>query len=223
MVSEGSGDPRASWSVYKALVVEIDVGGTYYVLSGGDWFEVERSFARATRKFVERYEIPGYGLPVAGKKEKEGDYNKRACKELSGRARLFDQVPFRATQSQDSIEFCDILLKQNKIIHVKRKSGSSTLSHLFSQGIVSGELLHFDEGFRNKVRTELATDPGFKRMIPARGLEPNRFEICFAVISPPARGKRHFLPFFSQVNFRSAVEHLSGRGYGVSLTRIDIA
>lgn len=222
-ISAASGEPRSQWPVYRTLVVEFDEGGIHYVLSGGDWFEVEQNFAQATRNFIANFETDTPDLPSAGTDEKEGTYNRRACRQLRTRARLLDQVPFRATQSQDSIEFCDILLKPNKIIHVKRKSGSSTLSHLFSQGIVSGELLHFDEGFRNGVRARLARGSGFTNVIPPGPLQPQNFEIVYAVISAPARGNRHYLPFFSQVNFQRAVEQLGGRGYRVSLSRVDVA
>lgn len=40
-----------------------------------------------------------------------------------------------------AIEFCDILISNNELIHVKKWYNSSTLSDLFSQGRISGELL----------------------------------------------------------------------------------
>ena len=223
VVSAGIGEAILQWPVYKTLVVEFERSGTRYVLTGGDWYEVDPNFARDTRRFVERHETRALGLPAARLTESEEDYNKRVCETLGGNARLLDRKLFRATQSQDSIEFCDILLKPNKIVHVKRKSGSATLSHLFSQGAVSGELLHFDEGFRSSVRDALHTGSGFSQVIRAGALKPSSYEIAFGIIAPPATHNRHFLPFFSQVNFRRCAEQLTARGYRVSLQRVDIA
>jgi uncharacterized protein (TIGR04141 family) len=116
-----------------------------------------------------------------------------------------------------------VLLRPDKLIHVKWKSGSSTLSHLFSQGVVSAALLWSDAGFRDAVRARVAANPGFGRVIPTTDLDPARFEIVYAVIArPPGKG-RHYLPFFSQVNFRRAVKDLEARGYRVSLARVDVA
>jgi uncharacterized protein (TIGR04141 family) len=221
-ISAASSDVIRQWRVYNGLVVELDIGDTRYVLSGGEWFGVDRTYARETRRLVEQYESTSLRLPAARLDEWEGAYNERVCQTLGDSARLMDRQPFRATESQDPIEFCDILLSTKKIIHVKRKSGSSTLSHLFNQGSVSGELLQADEGFRTEVRKSLASDPVFSGIIPARDLQPSLYEIAYAIMAPPPRGNRHFLPFFSQVSFRRAAEHLSARGYEVSLTRVDV-
>jgi uncharacterized protein (TIGR04141 family) len=222
VISSASGQPAAQWSVYRAIVAEFEEGGARYVLSGGDWFEVEQNYARETRQYVERFEQNPLALPSAGSDEHEGDYNARVCQELDPDAALLDRRPFRATQSQDNIEFCDILLKPNRIVHVKRKSASSTLSHLFNQGLVSGELLQFDEGFRTEVREALAAFDGFGDVVPSGPLAPASFEVAYAVIASEPRGDRHFLPFFSQVSFRRAAEHLTSRGYRVSLSRVGI-
>lgn len=223
VISAATGEAILQWPVYKTLVVEFERSGTRYVLTGGDWYEVDPSFAREIRKFVERHETGALGLPTARLTESEEDYNTRVCQTLGGSARLLDRKLFRATQSQDSIEFCDILVKPNKIVHVKRKSGSATLSHLFSQGAVSGELLHFDEGFRNSVRETLRAGTGFSQVVRAGALKPSSYEIAFAIIAAPATYNRHFLPFFSQVNFRRCAEQLTARGYAVSLERVGIA
>lgn len=223
VVSAASGEPGMQWSVYRAVIAEIESDGLRYVLTGGDWFAVDADYAQDTRAYVEQFERNTLALPVAGYDEQERDYNERAVTELAPEAALLDRVLFRATQSQDSIEFCDLVLKPNRLVHVKRKSGSSTLSHLFNQGIVSGELLHFDEGFRGAVRDALGRFDGFADVVPPGPLATADFEIVYAVIAPAPIGERHFLPFFSQVSFRRAAEQLSARGYAVSLSRVGVA
>jgi uncharacterized protein (TIGR04141 family) len=49
------------------------------------------------------------------------------------------------------IEFCDLYSAAKQIIHVQRYGASSTLSHLFSKGLVSGTLFARDADFRRHV------------------------------------------------------------------------
>jgi uncharacterized protein (TIGR04141 family) len=114
---------------------------------------------------------------------------------------------------------------RGRIIHVKRKSASSTLSHLFMQGLVSGELLQTDAEFRRTVSEEIRNrSQRLATAVPATGpFDPSDYEIVFAVIAKNPRGKRHFLPFFSQVSFTRAARLLTQRGYRVSLARVNEA
>jgi uncharacterized protein (TIGR04141 family) len=222
VVSAATESPTTSWPVYRALVTELEVAGNRYVISEGQWYEVEHTYAEETEEIVRRYEQTPVTLPAARLREREDAYNERAKDVLGADALLFDKRFFTASQTNDSIEFCDLFVKPRRIVHVKRKSGSSTLSHLFSQGVVSAELLHFDAGFREAVRAALGEHTGFGRAIPATRLSPSTFEVVFAVIAPAPRGDRHFLPFFSQVNFRRAINDLSARGYELALMRVDV-
>jgi uncharacterized protein (TIGR04141 family) len=132
-----------------------------------------------------------------------------------------DTTTFTATDSQDRVEFCDIFMR-GRVIHVKRKSASSTLSHLFMQGLVSGELLQSDPDFRRDVHQEITRrNAQLGPAIPAAGaIDPGDYEVVFAVIAKSPRGNRHFLPFFSQVSFTRAARLLSQRGYHVALVRV---
>ena len=44
------------------------------------------------------------------------------------------------------IEFCDLYGRDKEIVNIKRYTGSSELSHLFQQGVVSGELFAREQG-----------------------------------------------------------------------------
>ncbi|TAM66290.1 MAG: hypothetical protein EPN48_17930 [Microbacteriaceae bacterium] len=50
------------------------------------------------------------------------------------------------------MEFCDVLSSGGDLVHVKRKSRSSTLSHLFAQGSVSATTLLSDGHCRTQIR-----------------------------------------------------------------------
>jgi uncharacterized protein (TIGR04141 family) len=218
----GSAQPDYRWSIYRCLVAELRQENSVNILSAGEWFRVETSFARKTLREAKTYEKPPDPLPPANEDEHEGPYNQRACQSIGANAVLMDTRNFRATEGQDLVEFCDILLR-GRIIHVKRKSASSTLSHLFMQGLVSGELLQTDADFRRAASTDVANrSQQLANAIPATGpFDPAAYEIVFAVITKRPRRNRYFLPFFSQVSFTRVARLLTQRGYGVALVRID--
>jgi uncharacterized protein (TIGR04141 family) len=116
-----------------------------------------------------------------------------------------------------SIEFCDLLTSDKKLVHIKRYGGSSQLSHLFSQGVVSGELFVSDEGFREKLNEKL---PAAHKLADIHA-RPNatEYEIVFGVISKSNNPLE--IPFFSKVSLRNARRRLEGYGYMVSKKKIE--
>ena len=127
-----------------------------------------------------------------------------------------DVIPHGGGHS--SIEFCDVLTADKKLVHVKRYSGSAQLSHLFNQGVVSGELfLSADADFREKVNGKLPA--GLKFADPKLRPTAGDYEIVFGIIVPP--GKPLEIPFFSKVSFRNARRRLLTYGYTVTKKRIE--
>jgi uncharacterized protein (TIGR04141 family) len=103
-------------------------------------------------------------------------------------------------------------------VHVKHYAGSSVLSHLFYQGIVSGELFLADAEFRKKVNGKLPSSHHIDlKKQPVAG----DYEIVFAIIS--SSSKVLDLPFFSKVSLRNARRRLATFGYKVSFQKIAVA
>src|SRR5271155_961430 len=59
--------------------------------------------------------------------------------------------------SRSRVEFCDLFSKAKDIVHVKRYGGSSVLSHLFNQAIVSADCFLNEPSFRADVNKFLPT------------------------------------------------------------------
>jgi uncharacterized protein (TIGR04141 family) len=114
------------------------------------------------------------------------------------------------------IESCDLFTRDHQFIHVKRYSGSNALSHLFNQGVVSGELFLSDRSFRLGFNELLP--PSHQRPDPARAVIPSEFEIAYGIITP--RGRALSLPFFSKLSLRNASRLLLQFGYRVTVTEI---
>ena len=113
---------------------------------------------------------------------------------------------------RSSIEVCDVLTHDKKLIHVKKNGGSSYLSHLFNQASVSGEIL-LDVNFRNEVNKKIE-----KNIFP-RDFIPNDYTIVLAIITN-SNVDRPKIPFFSKVSVQYAIDGLKRKGYNVEIKNI---
>lgn len=206
------------WSVHDCIVYETRLDDRLFVLSAGDWYRVDISFAKSVASFVDALPMLDVSLPEAHDGEPEGDYNERAATEAE--VLCMDKQLIRKP-FPTGIELCDLLTKDKKLIHVKKRGSSSTLSHLFSQGLVSGQLLVGEGEFRAEATAVVSTlDSSFTGSIPADPPQRGECEVGFVVVS---RSKKHgasALPFFSQVNLRSQAKVLQGLGFTVSFLEV---
>jgi uncharacterized protein (TIGR04141 family) len=208
-----------SWPVYKCLYAEVDLGARKYILNGGKWYHVGTDFVRRTNEDFAK--IPHSGLqfpPYAG--GGEGKYNKAISVSSPNQFALLDDVhKISHGGGHGQVEVCDLLSANRELIHVKIYSKSSVLSHLFSQGFVSGQLIQIDSSFREKLRSKLKPPfQGFFRV--AKKPAQDEFTIVYAVISG-VKGPLH-LPFFSRVNLNNTTKILRGFGYRVELLKIEM-
>jgi uncharacterized protein (TIGR04141 family) len=120
---------------------------------------------------------------------------------------------------KSKVEFCDVYDPAGRIIHVKRYAGSSVLSHLFAQGVVSATAFISDEQFRREVNKLLPAAARLK----AVGKKPNtgEYEIAYVVASRSDRALT--LPFFSRVTLRNAYTQLTNFGFRTTLTKVQVA
>jgi uncharacterized protein (TIGR04141 family) len=207
-----------TWPVFRCLYAEVDHGGAMYVLNDGKWFRVEPDFVKKTDAAYAQIPISNLALP-AYQHDGEGNYNADVAQNHPDLFALLDdkQKVFHGG-GQGQVEICDLFGSDKNLIHIKRYGKSSVLSHLFSQGFVSGQLIQLDPEFRNKVQNKLPSD--FKALIdvssrPAEG----EFTVTFGVISEDQSQGLH-LPFFSRVNINNTYRILRGYGYNVELLKI---
>jgi len=114
------------------------------------------------------------------------------------------------------VEFCDIFTRNKKILHIKRYGGSNILSHLFSQGVVSGELFVSDSEFRQKVNSKLPA--AYRLSDPLVRPDAQEYEVIYGIISDS--DKPLDIPFFSKVSLRNARRRLTTFGYKVAIKQI---
>lgn len=228
------GEIEHSWSLLKCLSGQFDFDGETYVVSEGDYFLVDEDFLGELDEFISTIPDAKYTLPVAEKDPPEGEYNELAANSSTDYL-LLDKRTVRLTSKTSSIEICDVLTEDGAFIHVKRKLGSSSLSHLFAQGSVSADLLLMSQEYRERTdemitkaeidRVKETGDKSFNGKFPKfadAGVRPQEHEVVYAVAAKWAgRELVDALPFFSKVNLRRHIEDLTRMGYPVSFARIE--
>jgi len=212
--SHGRDDGR-SWKIQQCLVLDIAHDGKHYVLSAGRWYEIDTGLASRVQRFFR--EMPQFPMPAARVSDNEVTYNDR-LRQTHSDFLCLDGRTVRPTDARSPIEVCDFLTRNRELIHVKDRTSSSRLSHLFNQGTVSGRVLIADpqarEAFRREIRQAQAARglTGFTRAIPTASakFDPSRFTVVYAVLGKRSTAR---LPFFSLVTLRQAVRDLRSRGY----------
>jgi uncharacterized protein (TIGR04141 family) len=208
------------WSIFSCLVYETEVDENLYVLSDGDWFRVAKSLAERVRKEVSGLRDEAFRLPPALNGELEGVYNERVARELG--FGLMDQVPVRPGGARTSMELCDLLAPDGRFIHVKRKTRSSTLSHLFAQGVVSAQEFMLDESFRADARGRIPSGHAdLTALVPDAQPRARDYKVVYAVVTRPSDNWPLSLPFFSQLNASNAAKQLRNMQLAVSLVQIE--
>ncbi|NWA66737.1 TIGR04141 family sporadically distributed protein [Pseudomonas reactans] len=208
----GDEQQRGCWPLYGCIEAEIEFEEKVYLLSEGDWYQIDRDYTDQVNRCFEaatpsELQFPPYGT------DHEGPYLRRIADGES--FHLLDQKLVRLNGASSPFEFCDLLTPEHHIIHVKKYSSSSVLSHLFSQAYVSAEALINSPDVLTQVNAHLAQDGEFRFVFDPSSQPRNK--IVFAIMQP---NEVLHVPFFSKVNFRQFSQRLTAMGYQVEVSRI---
>jgi len=237
---DGAGEVIHEWPVFRCLSGEIERSGKTYLLDEGAFFEIDRGYLAELDSYVGALTECPVDLPASQmideKEQTEGDYNIEAAN-ASANHLLLDKETVKVTTRTSPIEICDVLTADRQFIHVKRKLQSSQLSHLFSQGYVSADLLLMSTEYRSAIRqkvqeaeqkrVEATGDETFRgRFVGSLdwdAIDPSQIEVVYAIVAKwDGRILVDALPFFSKVNLRRHVDDLRRMGYRVSYKRIEV-
>jgi uncharacterized protein (TIGR04141 family) len=219
---DGNGDVVAEWSFFRCLHWEHNDGASVFVLDGGQWYRIDPSLVADVETFAAAMTPSGINWPAATATLDEGKYNETAATQLD--CALLDKTGLIRLPGQTPVEPCDLFTKQRQFIHVKRrKGGSSPLSHLFMQAVVSAEGFVKEGRFRSAFCDNLEkTKAGYGAYSPDK-VSARDYEIVLALIAKPgARSVAEDLPFFSKVTLRLAVRQLQAMNFRVSIDTIPI-
>ena len=215
LVDDDMQDTGRNWRIGDCIGFAVEVDGEVYVLSGGKWYQIDRTLSvQVENSFTNLERVV---LPPARVDENEPDYNKRIGRVI-GDYLCLDRKLIRASGAATPVEICDLLGRNRQIIHVKNSSSASRLSHLFKQGTVAGRVLKVDQTATDSIREriEVAQEEvgkeGFGNVIPASVEEfsAGDFTVVYAVITGRDNPK---LSFFSLLSLHGAAEELRALGY----------
>lgn len=224
-----SAEADSRWSVYHCLISEQRVDGKLYVLIEGRWFAIADSLVTQVDAAVTAIPSSTITLPAGLPGETEGAYNARAAAASIGLT-LLDKQLVAADGATTRIEFCDLMSTDGSLIHVKRKSRSSTLSHLFAQGHVSAAAL-VDRQLRDQVRSAIQKAVGIgdasswlDLIPPSDGVvDRDKVTVTYAVIANSTAPGVEWLPFFSRLNLMQTAQSLRQMGFTkIALARVPV-
>lgn len=207
------------WSIYQCLYAEVQEGDEVFLLNAGKWYRITRSFVDEITTEVDALisssAIPDILPPCH--QHTEPDYNRAV--EAGDRTAFacLDKKLIQYGGARSSIEFCDLVTTHGSFIHVKRYSGSSVLSHLFAQGVVSAETFAADSRFRIAANKLLRKE--HKLNNPTQTPQHGQYRVVYAIISKAAKPLN--LPFFSKVSLRVAARRLKLIGFQVAVIGIE--
>lgn len=163
--------------------------------------------------------ISDIDLPEYGDCRNEAEYNEIAASSGCGQYLLMDRKLIDHGGYGSKVELCDILTADGKFVHVKHYSGSSTLSHLFNQGLVTAELAKSDASFVKQANKVVESQPGGASYVIS-GESPK--EVVYAIITKRA-DERPKIPFFSKIALRAVRSRLNAMGVNVTVKAVKCA
>ncbi|MDE7406387.1 MAG: TIGR04141 family sporadically distributed protein [Clostridiales bacterium] len=202
------------WRAYNCIIAEITLDGKEYCLSNGKWYRIDTNFVNTINQQYNNIELNQDSFIEYSHKD-EDHYNEDLCSSFPDAILLHKyKVPIGGGQG-NNIEPCDVL-HGNKMIHIKHNGGSSMLSHLFNQALVSSQMW-LDNESRNILKDKLANDGKFD-IIP-QNFSATNYEIVLGIINKFS-DERPKIPFFSKVSLCFAIRNIKHYGYKVSLKNI---
>ncbi len=220
---DSNDNPVLSSPAYRFIYAEIEDKGCVFLLNNGKWYQVSRKFSDRVAAQLRQIKNYSRSLPEYNDAT-ETAYNERIARSRRKSFFLLDRKIIVMGNRANKIEACDLLRNGARgfiaeFIHVKRFGGSSVLSHLFNQGLVSADLFHNDRDFRERLNSILP-----KRHKLAKTDETpqaGKFKIIFAIISEDPK-TRLTIPFFSRISLCHVAERLRRIGFKVEIANIPV-
>ncbi len=203
---------------YRFIYAEAAHKSDVYILNNGKWYKISKNFAEQINLFFAGIEKYSKALPIYND-ETEGDYNERVATNDPNSFVLLDKKNIRVTGAASPVEPCDLYRNGNEFIHVKRYGGSSVLSHLFNQGLVSGELFQMEPEFRKLLNCKLPDK--FKLKDVDNRPKTNDYHVVFAIISESDEDELS-IPFFSRISLKHVLTRLQAIGFIVTVAKVQV-
>lgn len=216
--ADGNNIMQKGWSAYECLYAEVEHCGSTFLLSDRKWYRAQPDFVQRVDESFSS--IPDYSFQFPPyDKDSEAAYLIELGERFPEKYSVFDRQNLQHGGDRSKIEYCDLLSTQKDLIHVKHYHQSAPLSHLFAQGLVSGELFQLDAEFRRKLNEKLPDG----RKLANTLVRPSdkEYAVVFAIISDRPGPLK--LPLFSRLTLKHATERLKLCGFRVFKAKIPVS
>ena len=190
------------YSIYKSIIFDCENENEHYHLCDGQWYAIDKNYLQDVSKYLDGFFVQRADL-IECDDRKESDYNSNLAKNDTSFVCL--DMKNISPKGQTQIEPCDLYTVKNhsaNLIHIKISTRSSSLSHLFNQGVNSVELIRLNEEARDKLK-ELVSDKG------AAYIDNSSFTVTFGIVThKPCSENSKALPLFSKISLKRALNAL---------------
>jgi|GEM_PF-2439206 len=211
-----------STPISRWVTAEVPAGGSQLLLHEGAWYEIGDQHRQFLRKEISQilHKSSTITLPPWTPNIPDEDAYNRSAAAHDPSLVLLDKKLLRIAQHRRGIEACDLLGPNNELIHVKRASGSSPLSHLFAQGTTSADALRYEPDARKSLAQLVRKQPNGRRI--SKDFRPRK--VIFAIALTSGREVTVDTLFsFAQVALYRAVKTLRNEGVDVEVIAIPAA
>ena len=240
MLTDVDGNPGQSYSLYRALLFDVEPDGeqVVYHLCEGAWYRVEKSFIDRLKTYLDQKcedtDLCPYnhdGVKEGKAVYSEANYN-AAIPKWKHEFICLDRTDISPAGSTE-IEPCDIYTVQpdtqavngyrGVFYHLKISTRSTHLSHLFNQGVNSIELLELEGASREKIERLLIDRlNGKDKNVYLVPFEKFEFKVVFGIITHKnTAAKSDNLPLFSKISLMRNMQRLDLMRVASALTFIE--
>lgn len=226
------------YSIYKCLLYDCELENTLdkqydgsYHLCDGSWYLIEKDYIKKISKKINGFFTDKNDLSLPPNSHaREDAYNEYVSKEFKHIICL-DKTNI-SLNKQSQVEPCDLItIKEEQIylIHIKRTTVSSNLSHLFNQGLNSVELLIMEEESQNKLKSVLkeriAKNENDKIDKFTQLINNKRYVVVYGIITNKANSNLENpslnLPLFSRISLYRTIKSLESKKIQCNICLID--
>jgi len=185
-----------SWSLYNCINIEFNIDNKTFIKHSGSWFEVDNNYVEKVNKFISNIPNSEVVLPPFLEEYTTQECYNKIVAEIGEDIVCMDRKFVYIENSK--FEFCDLLSKDKYIIHVKPWTRSATISHLFSQGRVSADIVFSDESITQQINDSIKEAGGMEAYFINQNDNNLQYKIVFAIIYEWNKTMAERLPFFSK-------------------------
>lgn len=206
-----------SWTALKCICGELSLNNETYCISNGKWYQIENDFVTQINENYAQTRISEIAFPErTAEHTSENIYAISVADMFPQQFLVLDKSLIRYGGGHSSIEVCDLLSNTHDLVHLKPYSGSSALSHLFNQGLVSAELMLADPNFLASANGMIMEEENGNEFAIQNA---RTAKVVFGIISKE-NSELPKLPFFSKISLKHVKDRLGLLGVDVSIKNI---